>query len=106
MSNEEIIYDNEIEIGEVDISFGRKIKVVVSAREGMKYLRFRIYRHHPKDDSWRPTRDGVNIPFVYPLPSEDIKVIESIVELVKQAHIKGQDMPIYDPNGMVVRKKK
>lgn len=107
LNNADIIYDNEIVIGEVEMYLGKKVEVYVSSRNGMKYLRLRAYRQDAKTKEWFPSpKEGINIPFMYTKPSEDYQTAQLLSDMIVEALQRGKDMPLFDPEGMVVKKKR
>lgn len=101
----EIIYDNYKEIGTVEMYLGRRAEVSIAAKDGMKWLRVRMYRQDAKTLEWRPTREGVTFPLVYVKPFEDVQCGQQIVDMIVKALAMTEDFALYDADNMVVREK-
>lgn len=101
----EIIYDNYKEIGHVEMYLGRRAEVTIAAKDGMKWLRVRMFRQDAKTFEWRPTREGITFPLVYVKPTEDVQCGQQIVDMIVKALAMTEDFALYDPDNMVVREK-
>lgn len=73
-----VIWSNHKDIGEVMKAPATKLKVQLTAREGIKYANIREFYMKKSDNEWRPGRGGMAIA-VEPL-KELIKQLQQIVD--------------------------
>ena len=108
MAKPKKIWDNYLEIAEVQKS--NRIKFVVSAatREGIRYLNIREFYLRQKDNVWRPGRDGITIPLTVPIAFNEetnettlLSTYEEMLKALVSTATIAKDMALSDPDHAV-----
>jgi len=92
------IWDNFVEVGEIQKSGSIKFVVAIAARDGIKYVNIREFYIRKRDNVWMPGRDGITIPVTVPLKkgAELIQPLGEMQELLKKATDLLEDFELYD----------
>jgi len=102
------IWDNFVEVSEVQKS--DKIKFVISAavRDGVKYINIREFYLRQKDGVWKPGRDGITIPIALPINNGNsiIQPFKNFSAALVQTVKVLKDLPLYDENNVVTKEVK
>ena len=88
------IWDNCELIGEVMKTGSSKLKVELTARDGVKYLNIREWYMTKREQVWKPGMNGVAIPIAIPIEGKVAQPVANIVELINIALAKAPDFEI------------
>ena len=102
------IWDNYIELFEIQKS--ERIKFVVSAatRDGFRYINIREFYLRQRDLEWRPGRDGITIPLKAPIDKGKKMIYPAgdMLVAIKKAMEHVETMELYDPENAVWNERK
>lgn len=96
-----IVWDAIKEVAEIEVYLGRRVKISVASKDGLKWMLLRMFRQDAKTKVWKPTREGVNLPFLYVQPTENYETMGLFVEAFAAAIEEGNALPLYDPETML-----
>lgn len=102
------VWDNYVVVGEVQKSASIKIQLAAAVRNGIKYLNVREFYKKKTEEVWKPGRDGITIPLLFPLENGQtiIKPYEDLIKLLEATAETLEDIELYDEANAVLYVKK
>lgn len=105
------LWDNYIEVGEVQKNERLKFVIAVCARDGYRCVNIREFYYVKRDNVWKPGRDGILIPITMPLtktkkpdpnnPPKMLHPMEDLMALLPKVIETAKEMPLDDPNNAI-----
>jgi hypothetical protein len=75
------IWDNYMELYEVQKSDKIKFVIAAATRDGFRYINIREFYMRARDGVWKPGRDGITIPIVAPI-EKGAKMLYPVEEML------------------------
>lgn len=93
------IWDNYVELFEVQKSDRIKFVVAAATRDGFRYINIREFYLRQRDLEWRPGRDGITIPLKAPIDkgTKMIYPAGDMIVAIKKAMEHVETMALSDP---------
>jgi hypothetical protein len=97
------IWDNYAVVGGLQKSPRQKFVFGAGVRDGIKYINIREFYYSKKRQEWRPGRDGITVPIVYPLElnTKQLKPWEMFIALFLKTADQLETMELYDEDNSV-----
>lgn len=76
------IWDNFVNIAEVQKTDSIKFVVSAAVRDGVRYVNIREFYFKKSEGVWKPGRDGITIPLQYPIKG-GTEIIKPFAEFAK-----------------------
>lgn len=108
MAKAKRIWDNYEVIGEVQKTDAIKFVIAAAIRDGVKYINVREFYLRKTDEVWRPGRDGITIPIVYPIKqgTELIRPYDELSKMFLKTSIALKTMELFDEEKAVYKEDK